>query len=183
VLLVSPYGGTLVNLLPFIGTTDAGGVEYRQQLFEASLLVMKQNPWFGGGDYIGELAALGMVQGEGIVDLVNTYLAVALTQGLVGLGLFAGVFASAAAGLLSAWRRVGADSDLHRFGRALLAALAAALAIIATMSPILCVPTMYWLLAGLCVAYAHLAEASNLTISSVPGVPPRHTPARPAVPT
>ena len=51
------------------------------------------------------------------------------------------------------------------------------------MSPILCVPTMYWLLAGLCVAYAHLAEASNLTISSVPGVPPRHTPARPAVPT
>jgi hypothetical protein len=156
--LVSPYGGTLINLLPFIGTTDAGGVEYRQRLFEASLLVMKQNPWFGGGDYIGELAALGMAQGEGIVDLVNTYLAVALAQGLVGLGLFAAVFASAAVGLLSAWRRVGADSDLHRFGRALLAALAAALAIITTMSPILCVPTLYWLLAGLCVAYVRLAK-------------------------
>ena len=36
-----------------------------------------------------------MVQGQGIVDLVNTYVQVALRSGLVGLSLFAGVLVSA----------------------------------------------------------------------------------------
>lgn len=170
--MVSPYGDTLAGLVPFIGVTDAGNVDYRQRLFDASVLVIRQNPWFGGGNYIGELAALGMVQGEGIVDLVNTYLAVALSQGLVGLGLFVGVFAAAGLGLFVAWLRVGVDSELHRLGRAMLAALAAVLTMITTMSPILCVPTMYWLVAGLCVAFARLAGSAVLI--GAPGVAQRH---------
>ncbi len=181
-LLTSPYGETLINLLPFIGATDSGSVDYRHKLFDASLLVIRQNPWFGGGNFIGELTALGMVQGEGIVDLVNTYLAVALSQGLIGLGLFMSVFAASAFGLFVAWRRVGTDSDLHRLGRALLAALAAALTIIATMSPILCVPTMYWLLAGLCVAYVRLAGASNLNLLRGADGAPRYSPVGHTVP-
>lgn len=176
VILISPYGGTFINMLPFIGATDNGNVEYRRRLFDASMLVIQNNPWFGGGNYIGELTALGMVQGEGIVDLVNTYIAVALSQGLIGLGMFLGVFAASGLGLFVAWRRVGVDSDLYRLGRALLAALLTALTIIATMSPILCVPTMYWLLAGLCVAYARLAEASISPSSGNPDLTRRYLP-------
>jgi hypothetical protein len=91
--LLSPYQDRVIGLIPFVGDTDSANVDYRQRLFDTSLVVIKQNPWFGGGDYIGQLGDLGMVQGEGIVDLVNTYLAVALSQGLIGLALFLESFA------------------------------------------------------------------------------------------
>jgi hypothetical protein len=165
-VLVSPYGEKLLNLLPFVGTTDAFNVDYRRRLLEASILVIQQHPLFGGGDYMGGLAAQGLVQGEGIVDIVNTYLAVALSQGLVGLGLFVGIFVAAGIGLLTARRQAGQDPGMRRLGSALLAALVAALVIISSMSPILCVPTAYWLLAGLCVAYTRLPKPS--TVGALP---------------
>jgi hypothetical protein len=161
-LLLSPYQDRVIDLIPFVGETDAGNVEYRQRLFDASLVVIQQNPWFGGGDYIDQLAELGMVQGEGIVDLVNTYLAVALSQGLAGLALFLGVFIVSAASLarlvtLSDSR----DSAEYAVSQSLLAATGGALVVIATASPILCIPTLYWILAGLCVASHRLLQAER----------------------
>ena len=37
---------------------------------------------------------VAMMQGEHIIDIVNTYLEIALRSGLVGLSLFVGVFAT-----------------------------------------------------------------------------------------
>jgi O-antigen ligase len=153
-VLVSPYRDRVINLLPFIGDTDAGSVTYRQMLLENSLLVISQRPWFGGGNYYNELASMGMVQGEGIVDLVNTYLSISLSQGCVGLVLFVGVFAAAGARLFRAWNCAESPPEAHLLGRSLISALVAMLVTIATVSPILCIPTLYWALAGLCVGCA-----------------------------
>lgn len=160
IVLISPYRDKLINILPFVGTTDEGSITYRKMLLENSLLVISQRPWFGGGDYYNELASMGMVQGEGIVDLVNTYIVIALSKGCVGLVLFVGVFLAAAFRLFRAWKCVEISGEFHLLGRALISALVAILVIIATVSPILCIPTLYWTLAGLCVGCARLLEPS-----------------------
>lgn len=163
IVLISPYRDRVINILPFIGDTDAGSVTYRQMLLENSLLVISQRPWFGGDNYYNELASMGMVQGEGIVDLVNTYLCIALSQGCVGLVLFVGVFVAAGARLLRAWNRAEVSPEAHLLGRSLISALVAMLVTIATVSPILCIPTLYWLLAGLCVGCTRFLEPTAVS--------------------
>jgi O-antigen ligase len=163
IVLISPYRDLVINLVPFVGSTDVGNVSYRKLLFENSLLVISQRPWFGGGNYYNELVAMGMVQGDGIVDLVNTYLCVALSQGCVGLVLFVGVFAAAGARLLRAWSCAEASPEAHLLGRSLISALVAMLVTIATVSPILCIPTLYWVLAGLCVGCARFLEPTAVS--------------------
>jgi O-antigen ligase len=155
-ITLSPYRDRLFNLIPFIGTTDAVNVDYRIRLFEASLVVIRQRPWFGGGDFYNELASMGMMQGEGIVDLVNSYIGVALSLGLVGLTLFLGTFTAAGVILFRAWRCTDPSSEAHLLGRSLLSAFVAMLLIISTVSPILCIPTLYWTMAGLCVSCSRL---------------------------
>ena len=96
-----------------------------------------------------------MIQGEGIIDLVNTYLVVALSRGLVGFVLFVGVFASALHATFKRWRLKGEDGGESKdFGRGLMAAMAVMLVTIGTSSPIFAIPTVYWLLTGFCVAYS-----------------------------
>lgn len=160
IILISPYRDRLINILPFIGTTDAAAVTYRQMLFDNSLLVISQRPWFGGGDYYNELASMGMMQGEGIVDIVNTYIAVALSQGCVGLFLFLGIFTAAAVKLFRVLNYSDASAECLLLCRSLISALVAMLITIATVSPILCIPTLYWVLAGLCVGCARFMEPS-----------------------
>ena len=135
---------------------DEANVTYRQQLFNISIEVIKMNPWLGSFDYMSVPIMQDLIQGEGIIDMVNSYLAIALSYGIVGLTLFAGVFASAAWGIWRCMRLAEPTDEVHVLGRALLAALAGALVIIATISSILAVPTIYWLLGGLCVGYRNL---------------------------
>jgi O-antigen ligase len=158
--LISPYRDRVINILPFIGDTDVGSVTYRQTLLENSLLVISQRPWFGGGNYYNELASMGMVQGEGIIDLVNTYICIALSQGCVGLVLFVGVFAAAGARLFRASTGAELSPEVHLLGRSLISTLVAMLVTIATVSPILCIPTLYWTLAGLCVGCVRFLRPS-----------------------
>lgn len=65
---------------------DMSSIDYRRKLLETSLALIKQSPVWGVPNYAYYLQDLR--QGEGIVDLVNTYIAVALSNGLVGLALF-----------------------------------------------------------------------------------------------
>lgn len=89
-LLVSPYGPGIIERLPFVGTIDAGNVDYRQQLAEMSWELIKQNPFFGSPFVLTHLEALR--QGQGIIDLVNSYASIAMFYGLTGLVLFLGLF-------------------------------------------------------------------------------------------
>lgn len=51
VLLISPIGDQVLNLMPFVGSADIGSVTYRQHLFDNSVVVIERNLWFGSNDY------------------------------------------------------------------------------------------------------------------------------------
>ena len=159
-LFLSPYQNQVIDLIPFIGSLESGNVDYRKDLFSTSLLVIKQNLLFGSNSYMGNPLMQQLIQGEGIIDLVNTYVAVALAQGLIGLGLFVGIFLTAAGALYRSWRHIETyDLELREFGRSLMAAMVAMMIIIGTTSPILHIPTVYWILSGLCIGCARVCMA------------------------
>jgi O-antigen ligase len=94
------------------------------------------------------------MQGQGIIDVVNSYIAIALKNGVVGVSLFAGFFLSVLGGIYRAMRRLGdKECEEYLLGRALLGSLAATMLIIFTVSSITFIPIVYWTLAGIGVAY------------------------------
>ena len=163
-LSFTSFGRGLFELLPFVGSADTDSIDYRRRLFDTSVQIILQNPWFGGFDYLVNPSMQDMIQGEGIIDVVNSFLGVALTFGIVGLSLFGGVFLFAGWGVWSTLRRVEPRSDLGLLGRALLAALVSVMLMIVTLSSIGVVPWVYWLLAGLCVGYARLAPEPQVEV-------------------
>jgi O-antigen ligase len=66
--------------------TDLNTINYRRQLLDAALALLKQSPWLGVPDYATQMQDLK--QGEGIIDLVNTYIAIALDTGVIGVAVF-----------------------------------------------------------------------------------------------
>jgi O-antigen ligase len=168
VLPFLPNGNLLLGLIPFLGHVEVANIEYRQRLFENASQLIWAHPLLGSGNYTERLAAMGMVQGQGIVDVVNTYVQIALRSGFVGLACFGGfmLFAwlSALHGRklsLVAQRRNEAD-----FGRSLAAAQLAVLVTIGTASSILVIPWVYWCLAGMLVAYARVVKSSVEQVDS-----------------
>ena len=154
-LLLTPA----IDYLPFVGSVDAGTVTYRQHLFDAALDLIEGNPWFGSVDYLATPEMMQMMQGEGIIDLVNTYVQIALASGFVGLGLFACFFASILLGLRRVIRVHGRhDQEVTDCARILLALLVAILVTIGTASSIGFIPYIYWSIAGLSVALIRIAS-------------------------
>lgn len=167
VVLVSPWGAQVVDYLPFVGTLDEGTVTYRQQVATSSWAIVQQNPFFGSRSYAAQMEDLR--QGEGIIDILNVYANVALSYGLVGLGLLAGFLGVAAFKCFVVVRRTAKDDrDFSMMGSGLLASLAGALVIIGTVSNYLIVPYLYFSLAALAVAYAQLARQGAVAIAPVP---------------
>lgn len=163
VLLATPFGEYLIQLLPWIGAKDET-VDYRQRLLEVSLHLIWDNPFFGSFDYINADEMQEMRQGQGIIDIVNTYVAVGLGSGLVGLSLFAGFFLTVAGRLFRIMRGLGnPNDDNYQLGQVLLAALLGIMVMIGTVSSISFIPVVYWALAGVGVAYTRMME--RLTIA------------------
>jgi O-antigen ligase len=149
--------------LPFIGTTDKGNVGYRELLLTNSIIVIQRNPWFGTYDFFTQPEMEALRTGEGIIDIVNSYLGVALEQGLVGLGLFVGFFVLTLLGVYRAMRSIqDINSEERLLGRALLATLVAIMVIIFTVSSITIIPVVYWSVAGLGVAYAQMVRKNKI---------------------
>lgn len=157
VLLVTSAGQEIIDHLPFVGTVDAGSVTYRQRLLEISIQVILQNPLFGAFDYMYSSAMQELKQGQGIIDVVNSYLGVGLSSGLIGLSLFAGFFITVAIGIFKGMKNLGDKNDeRYLLGRTLLSVLLAVMVIIFTVSSVLFIPVVYWSMAGLGVAYARM---------------------------
>jgi O-antigen ligase len=137
------------NLLPFIGSADRGSETYRAMLVENSLIVIERYPFFGSETFLTEPEMLRMIQGQGIVDVVNTYLQIALHHGLIGLLLFVvffGLLSAKLAGLFLA-----SKSALVSY-QGILAILIAMLFTIATTSSATIIPYIYWAFSGLSAA-------------------------------
>jgi O-antigen ligase len=154
-----PGGEKVINLLPFIGETEKGSIDYRQSLLNQSMIVIERNPWFGSVNYLETPEMEALRTGLGIIDIVNTYIQVVLETGFVGLGLFVSFFALILLGIYRAMRSVrDRNSEERLLGRALFATLLAILLIIFTVSSITIIPIVYWSVAGLGAAYAEMVR-------------------------
>ncbi|RCL27345.1 ligase [Pseudomonas sp. AFG_SD02_1510_Pfu_092] len=176
-LTVVPGGDKVLDLLPFIGTLEKENITYRERLMDNAWIVIQRNPLFGSFDFRNTPEMQAMIQGEGIIDIVNTYINLALRVGLVGLGLFVAFFAVVLLGIRKAMRSIAdKDDERRQLGRVLLATLAGILVIIFTVSSISFIPVVYWSIAGLGVAYTQMVRrlhASEEMPLAEPGLQPR----------
>lgn len=184
-LLTTEKGQKILDYLPFIGTLESRNVDFRQRLFEVCIGVLSNFPFFGALDFMSHPDMEQMRGSDGIIDMVNTYLTVAMMTGGVGFTLFVGPFVLAVLGILRTLHRIpDKHSEMHLLGRALLAALVTVMVSIATLSSILCVPVVYLTAIGLAAGYLRLAAAAQTVTSSNAGIvqprPNGHPPRGPA---
>jgi O-antigen ligase len=163
-VLLSPVGDRVIDNLPFVGTVDQDNVSYRQRLAERSWELIQQNPFFGSPFVLLHLEELR--QGQGIIDLVNTYATVAMYYGLIGLSLFLGFFVI---GIWNAYRLVKAtadeDADLSLLGANLIACMIGTLFMLATGSFGTGLEKTFFLLAGLAAAYSQLGHLTETVLT------------------
>jgi O-antigen ligase len=156
-LLFTSIGAELFAALPFVGSVDSGSVIYRQNLFSNAIEVIARNPWFGSSDYLSAPEMQQMMQGEHIIDIVNSYLKVALDSGFVGLGFFLAFFVAVLSGLWRTYKLAGVNEmGLSPYVRASMATLIAILVTIGTVSSVDFIPWIYWSISGLCVALVRI---------------------------
>lgn len=163
----------LVEMLPFVGdTVHQGSIRYRQQLFEVSFEVIQENLLFGSpaATHMANPLMRQLVQGQGIIDLVNTYITIALQSGIIGLTLFCAIFIST---LLRLWIALSSlprdEVQLRQTGTALFATLAAILVTIATVSFINSIPVVTFMVTGLCVAQTRIIQYRLKEMDYAPG--------------
>lgn len=76
-----------------VGDYDLHGTfAYRQELLRTSVDYILKHPLFGDREFLQSGAFDHLRQGQGIIDITNMYLQVALNYGLMGLAIFAGAF-------------------------------------------------------------------------------------------
>jgi len=157
-----PGGQRFINLIPFIGETQNSNIEYRERLFKNSMIVIKKNPFFGSGNYLETPEMQEMIQGEGIIDIVNSYLRITLETGYVGLTLFIGIFATVILSVRKNMKLIHDKKDqLYILGRCLIAVLLSIMTTIATTSSIATVPIIYWSILGIGVAYTQIIKQNS----------------------
>jgi len=166
-LLVSPWGDDVMDLLPFVGSVDSENVAYRQQLAQTSWNLILKNPVLGDPLVLRDMESLR--QGQGIIDLVNSYASVALFNGLVGLTLFVGplLLSSVLAYRLSQARRDAAPADAL-LGAALVGAMLATLFYIATSG----FGWLLYALLGMMTAYVGLDRREITPVAPLARVSP-----------
>jgi hypothetical protein len=150
---LSPVGEKLISSLPFAGGQADPTFVYRQRLFDRSLELIESNPLFG--DQLAMLQMEDLRQGQGIIDIVNTYIGVALFSGFVGIALFLGFIFTAAAGVFRTARAaISTDPEWGLLGFNILACILGMLFMLADCSLILGVEKIFYILIGLAAAYA-----------------------------
>ncbi len=166
VLPLVPGGEKIYNLLPFVGKSDVGSETYRHDLLLGFWDLLVANPITGVPDYDTRPELQYLRQGEGIIDLVNTYLGVAVGSGFPGLLLF--IFAHSVV-LFGLWRSLKRFSAEGRdLASAFLAAYLAAMLIIATTSSIGPIATVYWSFAGIASGLIMLANKDRVVVRRRP---------------
>lgn len=170
-LAVIPGGQKVLDLLPFIGTVDKMNVDYRSQLIEQSMLVIKKYPLFGTWDPIAEPEMQSLIQGEGIIDLVNYYIQITLYFGLLGLSALVGFFASVLMPLYKHVQKFKNQTSLEYIcGKSLLALFVGVLMTISTISALNMINTVLFFFAGLIVSYIRVTK--NIREESEEEFPP-----------
>ncbi len=164
-IMVSPLGDRILDVLPVMGNTADANIVYRHRLADRGWEIVLAHPFFGDQFPWPEMEDLR--QGEGIIDIVNTYLGVALNYGLVGLFCFLSFILLGMAKVYARTRElVQSDPDLALFGTSLIACIIGALEMMDSMSFILGCEKMFYVLAGLATAYARLPRVAAIPARS-----------------
>lgn len=158
-------GDKLFNLLPFIGETEKHNVEYREKLFEVTMIIIERYPLLGSYNFLNEPEMTKLYQGnvsnaELKVDVVNSYIGIALAQGLVGLILFLGIFGAVLVSLIKSIRRAKKlPANYRLLGTTLLAIILSIMVMITTVSSIVIIPVVNFAILGLAVAYTNIINS------------------------
>lgn len=163
----TPFGQRILGLLPFIGDSAGDTIDYRQLLLDASISVISENPVFGSQDFLSHPRLQALRQGEGIIDIVNSYVGVALESGLIGLAIYLGIFLSVVLALRRAMKSARTHStQIELYARAYLATLLGAMITLFTTSTVEQMPYIIWMLLAGGVAIVrverHAREAPHL---------------------
>jgi O-antigen ligase len=164
-IAISPIGNRIAEVLPIMGRTADFSITYRERLAGRGWELVLAHPLFG--DQFPWPRLEDLRQGEGIIDIVNSYLGVALNYGLVGLFVFMSFIILATVQVFRRAKKLAdSDSDLALYGASLAACIVGILVMIEGNSFNLGAEKMFYVLAGLATAYARLAT------------PPQHWPGR-----
>jgi O-antigen ligase len=155
-VLLSPLGDRIVSVLPFLGgTVDSFNVTYRERLFDRSWQVITDSPLLG--DQAATLKMEDLRQGEGIIDLVNTYMGILLENGFVGMSLFLYfIFVALGRAFSMSRRQIKVDADTSLLGASLVSCIVTVLVMIWNESFGGVNAALFYALAALAVGYASL---------------------------
>jgi len=147
ILLATPYSDTIIDLLPFVGSINAETIEFRNNLIDNSIAVIAKNPFFGSFNALAT-DEMEELRAGGIIDVVNSYIALALTGGLVTVTFFVGFFVSIVLQLFLVKRKSTLTNVGNDIVRSIIAVILGIMFIIFTVSSITLVPIVYWLVGG-----------------------------------
>lgn len=161
-ILVSPYGDKFIDLIPFVGKADKFNVDYRADLITQSWLIIKQYPLLGVNEPTRQSEMEVMIQGQGIVDIVNYYLFTVLQNGIVGLMLIIGIVISLLYSLIKKVSSIkDTQSDEMICGKSITALFIGVLLCIATLSPMPIVNTILFLTFGIIISFLRVAKIDS----------------------
>ena len=151
-------GNKVMGYLPFVGTVDEGSTTFRQLLLDESIKIILDYPIFGSIDFRSSLEILRNGS-EGIIDVTNTYLIIALNYGLLGLLIFILFFTVI---VVRIGRCMGtSNAEYHQIGRILISIFIFIAFTISVVSSIFHVPFLYWVFAAVAVAYTRISDIDN----------------------
>ncbi|WP_292414773.1 MULTISPECIES: O-antigen ligase family protein [unclassified Methylophaga] len=162
---LTPAGSKYVGLLPFIGDERTDTFDYRVRLIENSEILFKKNPLFGDINFRSTPEMESLRQGQGIIDVVNTYIGILLPYGLIALSLFVGVFLFLMFRCRKIIKRPDIDIESKLMGRIFISCIAGVMFTIFTVSSISYIPTFYWVLIALSSAYININKTAKVGLN------------------
>ena len=169
-LLLSPAGDKIRAVMPmFGGTVDNFNVIYRKRLAARAWELIAQSPIFG--DPLALTKMQDLRQGEGIIDMVNSFASMAVFYGLFGLTLWLGYFLILTARALRRARSLAtADPALATFGYGLIGTIAGLLMMLYASSFISLPEKLYYIMGAFCSAYL-VVKATAPQAAMTPAMP------------
>jgi O-antigen ligase len=175
VISFSPLGDKIFKALPFFSASqEDASVVYRHRLFDHAWQIIQDSPLLG--DQYALLRMQDLRQGEGIIDIINTFVGVLLGSGFVGLSLFLGIILIALFKSLTLSRRTSTnDRDFSMLGASLVSCMLGTLIMMADGSFGGSLEQLFYVLAAFATAYSYLGRTRQ---AGLPGRPVTSSSAR-----
>ena len=157
-LSATPYFQKAVNLLPFIGDAASETISYRERLIDVSIRVFWKNPLLGDTGFMETPEMESMRQGQGIIDIVNSYLQIALLYGFIGLLLYCAIFGQLLLTLFKTKRHITREPEWQDLLAFLISLTIGIMVTIGTVSLVGYIPVIVWLAIGFATGVIRLAH-------------------------